>query len=259
MQKEKYPNNDVMNWGSWGEGEAREGGSKMFSLTALVTKNKGPSKAPERPGAATLDNSGIIDLRSMLASAEAHEERPSDPLAVQSHLPISPFDAPQPAPPRAPAPVTPTPMRPSSRLQASVAMVVAGAALAVAIAGATVALVMTRGPQETPRSEPARLVMNAEAKERETREVTALAPIAPAAPATSEVKAQSEAAAKAKATTAPPRAKVAAKRVTAARRAPTRAATAAPATTKREAPKAPAVDPCNDDLMCAMERATGAR
>src|ERR1044072_5004402 len=65
--------------------------SSRFSLSALKAKAEAARKPPARE-----DNSGLIDLKAMMAEAEAEKEKEAaiEALHVAAHIPVYPFGPP---------------------------------------------------------------------------------------------------------------------------------------------------------------------
>src|SRR5262245_45460577 len=79
-------------------GPASEG-SPLFSLNALKAKAEAAAKANKPQGRD--ENSGLIDLKAMMAQAE--KDKAEEALNVTPHLPVYPFGSPGEAAPQAQA------------------------------------------------------------------------------------------------------------------------------------------------------------
>lgn len=90
------------------DSRAQEGSSALFSLHELKAKAEAHI-GPSAKGQCTEENSGLIDLRALMAQAEKEERAKADQqaLRVAEHTDVYPFGAPGTAPLRAAVPALP--------------------------------------------------------------------------------------------------------------------------------------------------------
>ena len=199
---------------------------------------------PSQGSPATSDESGLIDLRALMAAAQSSSRATSRPAAdltpvpVVSNLDIYPFGAPEPPAP-APAPVPAEQIAPRRFAPMKLVVPVIGA---VAVAGVALGVLLGRGPQGTERPERVGAAAGAPATNGESAAL-------PGGPAKIE-------------TAPPPEEKRAESTTPQVGKTPTLKAPATktpgktPPATKTPGTKTPppTTSPCNGDLRCEMER-----
>jgi hypothetical protein len=203
------------------------------------------------------EDSGIIDLKALLAEAEKQEEAEGNAaIAVAAHIPVYPFGSPPEAAVADPSTKMAVSARGTTRAGGSrsmrlgavaIAAVILGvSAMAAAAVGGVVSLQTPHAAQSSTSTTTLQWAIASSIVALDSSE-PAIAPSAPAEPAREEPAADNSGEAPRAAKTFPHIAK--APVVNRTEEAPKEA----PATKQPAAP--PASDPCNGDLMCAMQRA----
>jgi hypothetical protein len=228
-------------------------GSALFSLNELKAKAEAAARVNNLMKRD--DNSGLIDLKAMMAQAEQENAAEAAPgLHVTSHLAVYPFGAPasQPQPAlvqSAPEEESPRALRRPKRGRAASIGVAAALLSIAAVAAAAVSIGL--GAFDVPRQ--------ALASPVPTALQWAMTPseMAPASPEKADLASAQPSPSATDPTLATPRPP---KEIPHIAKAPvlnrTTRATAAPPKAPTAAPTPPVNDPCKGDLMCAMQRAT---